>query len=84
MTISELCYTVPCSEGTYLDTTNPMNPGWKDCPVGTYKESPEDSACYPCPPGTSTEKTGSTNITCCLSKMIKIFLLSESKTYPYC
>lgn len=45
MVIVELCSTVPCSEGTYLDTTNPMNPGCKDCPVGTYKESPEDIAC---------------------------------------
>lgn len=58
---------VPCSAGTFLDTSDPMKPACKDCPVGTYKEIPEDLACIPCPTGTITEATGAMNITSCLS-----------------
>ena len=66
---------VPCPSGTYLDSTSdPMNPGCKDCPVGTYKEIPEDVSCIPCPSGTSTETTGSKNITSCQSE----FMLTSS------
>nr|XP_034325188.1 sushi, von Willebrand factor type A, EGF and pentraxin domain-containing protein 1-like [Crassostrea gigas] len=59
---------VPCSEGSFLDTSDPMNPRCRDCPVGTYKESPDDLTCTSCPPGTSTEKPGSMNTTNCLKK----------------
>ncbi|XP_048736999.2 sushi, von Willebrand factor type A, EGF and pentraxin domain-containing protein 1-like isoform X2 [Ostrea edulis] len=59
---------VPCSAGTFLDTSDPMKPACKDCPVGTYKEIPEDLACIPCPTGTITEATGAMNITSCLKK----------------
>nr|XP_022308447.1 sushi, von Willebrand factor type A, EGF and pentraxin domain-containing protein 1-like isoform X3 [Crassostrea virginica] len=56
---------VPCSAGTFLD---PMKSSCTDCPVGTYKEIPENVDCTPCPSGKSTETTGSRNITSCLRK----------------
>uniref|UniRef100_K1QIC0 Sushi, von Willebrand factor type A, EGF and pentraxin domain-containing protein 1 n=1 Tax=Magallana gigas TaxID=29159 RepID=K1QIC0_MAGGI len=58
---------VPCSEGSFLDTSDPMKPHCRDCLVGTYKDSPDDLACTSCPPGTSTENTGTINSTDCLS-----------------
>ena len=58
-------FLVPCSAGTFLD---PMKSSCTDCPVGTYKEIPENVDCTPCPSGKSTETTGSRSITSCLSK----------------
>ena len=61
----EFFFVVPCSAGTFLD---PMKSSCTDCPVGTYKEIPENVDCTRCPSGKSTETTGSRNITSCLSK----------------
>ena len=77
----EFFFVVPCSAGTFLD---PMKSTCTDCPVGTYKEIPENVDCTPCPSGKSTETTGSRNITSCLSKNNLITTVESFKFLGTC
>ncbi|XP_056020426.1 LOW QUALITY PROTEIN: sushi, von Willebrand factor type A, EGF and pentraxin domain-containing protein 1-like [Ostrea edulis] len=57
---------VPCGPGTFLDNSDPLNPGCRDCPLGKYKDIAEDVSCTTCPVGTFTLGTGSRNASDCI------------------
>jgi hypothetical protein len=63
-----LFFLVPCGPGTFLDSSDPVNPGCRDCPLGKYKERAEDISCTTCPVGTFTLSSGSRNASDCIGK----------------
>ena len=63
-----ILFSVKCGKGYELTAD-----GCKNCTWNTYKSSPGNDACTPCPSGTHTWSKGAKSIHECISKIFYIF-----------